>query len=145
MTSTEQEQETLHSSVLFHINQETLASRGRSFQLLLEQRRCASCWGGLMQEAKGIRSVIASRHLSKLANHCSKRPDFITSGMPVAEAIFRVLLANANKPMTVQQIYDGLNERWVDPRNPGIPEIDGLYRIMLQETFYGLTALDGHP
>ena len=114
------------------------ANSGRSLQLLLLQRRCASCWGNLMQEPNGGRDLIAFRHLSKIASHCSKTADFINSDMPLAEAIFRVLLANANKPMTVQQVYESLNERWVDPVNPRIPDMEGIYRIMSHDTFYGL-------
>ena len=91
-----------------------------------------------MQEPKGGRDVAAHRHLSKIASHCSKTADFINADMPLAEAIFRVLLANANKPMTVQQVYESLNERWVDPINPRIPEMDGIYRVMSHDTFYGL-------
>ena len=140
-TEQEQEQEAPHVSALFHVSPERIASHGRSFQLLLQQRRCASCWGPLMQEPKGGRDISASRHLSKIASHCSKTADFINSDMPLAEAIFRILLANANKPMTIQQIYEGLNERWVDPINPRIPEMEGIYRIMSHDTFYGLTEM----
>ncbi|MCZ6615101.1 MAG: hypothetical protein O7F09_03530 [Chloroflexi bacterium] len=137
-TEQEQEQEAPHVNTRFHISLERVASQGRSLQLLLQQRRCASCWGSLMQEPKGGRDITASRHLSKIASHCSKTDDFINSDMPLAEAIFRILLSNANKPMTTQQIYEGLNERWVDPINPRIPEMEGIYRIMSHDTFYGL-------
>ena len=66
MVSTEQEQEAPYVNALFHISPERIASLGRSFQLLLLQRRCASCWGSLMQEPKGGRDVTAPRHLSKI-------------------------------------------------------------------------------
>ena len=79
--------------------------------------------------------------MSKIASHCSKTADFIHSDMPLAEAIFRILLANANKPMPIQQIYEGLNQRWVDPINPRIPEMEGIYKIMSHDTFYGLTEM----
>ena len=140
MVSTEQElePEAPYVNASFHISPERITSLGRSFQLLLLQRRCASCWGALMQEPKGGRDLTAPRHLSKIASHCSKTADFINSDMPLAEAIFRILLTNANKPMTVQQVYERLNERWVDPINPRIPEMDGIYRVMSHDSFYGL-------
>ena len=143
MVSTEQEQvpEAPYVSAQFHVSPERIASLGRSFQLLLLQRRCASCWGSLMQEPKGGRDVTAPRHLSKIASHCSKTADFINSDMPLAEAIFRILLANANKPMPIQQIYESLNERWVNPINPRIPEMEGIYRIMSYDTFYGFNEV----
>jgi len=57
--------------------------------------------------------------------------------MPIAEAIFRLLLANRNKQMTIGEIYDGLSDRWVDRMNPSIPELYGIYKIMTNDVFYG--------
>ena len=40
-----------------------------------------------------------------LADHCARKPEFITPATPLMSAIFRVLLANGNKPMSSEQLH----------------------------------------
>ena len=137
-TEEEQQQDTSYAQAIFSISPKRLDSLGRSLQLLLLHRRCATCWVKLMQDPQGGRGVKVSVHLRQIAKQCSTTPDFIHSEMPLAEAIFRVLLANGNKPMTTEEIYGVLNERWVDPINPRIPALEGVYKILATDTFYGI-------
>lgn len=137
MVTIVQEGQTFTTNSKFHIDERRVSLSNRSFQLLLLQRRCASCWGSLIQEPDSGRDLTASKHLSKIASHCAKTSDYISKGMPIAEAIFRLLLANRNKLMTIGEIYDGLSDRWVDRMNPGIPEPHGIYKIMTSDVFYG--------
>ena len=66
-------------------------------------------------------------------------PEYIHSDMPLAEAVFRVLLSNGTKPMVMENIYAALEDLWVDPINPRIPTSEGVYRMMGIDTFYGIT------
>ena len=135
------EEEAAYLRASFRIDQERLAARGRSFQLLLHHRRCASCWGSMVQRADGGREIRASEHLRRIAKHCSTVVDFIHSEMPLMEAVFRLLLANSTKPMTVEEIYRGLGEKWVDPVNPRIPTPEGVYWTLSRDTFYGISQI----
>ena len=47
-----------------------------------------------------------------IAGNCSNWPDFLLPDTPMKEAIFRVLLGNANEPMTAEQISAELSSRW---------------------------------
>ena len=125
-------------SASFAIDPQRLAARGRSLQLLLLHRRCASCWGTLIQEPGQGLAIEAEEHLERIANHCSLSPGFIQADQPVMEAAFRVLLANSGGPMSVQAIYEALRERWSNPTNPRNPPPDKLYRMLLADTFYGI-------
>jgi hypothetical protein len=40
-----------------------------------------------------------------LADHCGRKPEFITSATPLTTAIFRALLANGNNPMSPEQLH----------------------------------------
>ena len=102
----------------FTIDPDRLATRGRSLQLLLLHRRCASCWGTLIQEPGQGLAIEVDEHLERIASHCSLSPEFIQSDMPVMEAVFRILLSNSSEPMSVQSIYEALRERWSNPTNP---------------------------
>ena len=141
VTEQEQEQEARYLSTTFKVDMKWLAAQGRSVQLLLLNRRCASCWGGFVQEPAKGRDVGAAVHLKQIAQHCSAAPDFIHFELPIMEAVFRILLSTGNKPTTLESIYQTLQERWLDPANPRTPRLEKLYRILSNDTSYGISQV----
>ena len=138
MVTEEQQEEATYLAASFKVDSDRLAAQGRSLQLLLLHRRCASCWGTLVQEpAQGLK-IEAAKHLEQIAHHCSATPDFIHPALPIMEAVFRVLLSNGNEPMTLESIYETLWERWSDSTNPRTPTPEKLYRLLTSDTFYGI-------
>jgi len=133
-----EEEEAVYLRASFRIDPEGLAAQNRSFQLMLHHRRCASCWGSMLQQPDGGREIQASEHLKRIVKHCSAAADFIHAEMPLMEAVFRLLLANSTKPMTLEEIYQGLEERWVDSVNPRIPLPTGVYWTLRSDTYYGI-------
>ena len=83
ITEEEQQQEAQYLSASFKIDEEGLADRGRSLGILLLHRRCASCWGTLVQKPRQGLDIKASEHLKQIARHCSAEPDFIHPDLPV--------------------------------------------------------------
>lgn len=51
---------------------------------------------GEVQRVNGLQHV--------LRVHCSKQPDYIHDDLPLIDAVFRVLLAGGNKPMTSKEL-----------------------------------------
>lgn len=47
--------------------------------------------------------------LYKLMEHCAKQPEFINDNMPLVAKMFRIFLANGNKPLTPAQISELVN------------------------------------
>lgn len=45
-----------------------------------------------------------------LMSHCAKEPDFVTSNTALVDAIFRVLLANGNNPLTPLELSDKIGK-----------------------------------
>jgi hypothetical protein len=54
----------------------------------------------------------ASEYMKVISNICSKEPDFLLPGTPITEAVFKLLLANTNKAMTLDEIQSGLTTAW---------------------------------
>jgi len=44
-----------------------------------------------------------------LITHCAKQEDFLSSRMALVDSVFRVLLANGNRPMTSEELGEILN------------------------------------
>ena len=57
-------------------------------------------------ETAEIQPVDGLQHI--LINHCAKQEDFITGYTTLVDAVFRILLANGNTPMTVVDLSQHL-------------------------------------
>ena len=136
-----EQQEAEYLATIFTVKLERLAARGQSLGLLLLHRRCASCWGTLIQEPEQGINIDAKQHMRKIVDHCSKTPEFIHPELPVMEAVFRILLSGHNKPMTLESIYQVLRERWWDLTNPRTPPPATLYRMLSHDAFYGISQV----
>jgi len=44
-----------------------------------------------------------------LMTHCAKQVDFLNSKMALVDSVFRILLANGNRPMTPEELGDRTN------------------------------------
>ena len=141
MQQEEQQEESKHLSATFKIDPKRVEGLGRSLKILLLHRRCASCWGTLIQQPDQGLNIEAAKHIRQIAKHCSGMADFTQPEMPLMEAVFRTLLANGNRPMTLEAIYERLQERWTDPTNPRTPSPDRLHRVLIRDSFYGISKV----
>lgn len=53
-----------------------------------------------------------SEYMKVVGSICSKEPDYLLPGTPISEAVFRLLIAHNNKPMSLQDIQAGLASAW---------------------------------
>lgn len=83
-------------------------------------------------------TVFGSDPIRVIREHDSRSKGFIQRDMSTLEAVFRVLLANGNQPLTVEQIREHLAE-WC----PGggcqwlLLPADSLQRLLDRDTHYG--------
>lgn len=57
---------------------------------------------GAVKQIDGLQSI--------LINHCAKQPTFITQNTTVVDAVFRILLAGGNSPMSVNEMASAINK-----------------------------------
>jgi len=105
----------------FHIDMEWWEENQRDIRVYIRDMLCPEC--RMAYEAAGPTDEIdwvdeqtgeVSRVDSlwhSLRTCCSKRPNYITPNMPVVEAVFRTFLANGNKPLSVNELYELLDRR----------------------------------
>ena len=94
----------------YFIDLEEAASRGRSLPLLIGSRRCYACQQA--DEGEPSMSSDVQPYLDCVADHCAQTPDFLLPDTPLKEAIFRVILARRNEPVTAEEVNQMLSERW---------------------------------
>lgn len=96
----------------YHIDTKAFDVSGRSFEYAAYTRLSQS-GKAVVDDGKtpgGFGS--AAEYMKVMANICSKEPDFLLPGTPITEAVFKLLLANTNKAMTLDEIQSGLTTAW---------------------------------
>ena len=123
---TQQNDET-ESNRMFVISEEHAASIGAALPLMIANRL------GYMDRQALEEDPTADSDIQPLIDlivvSSSNDADYLLPDTPLKEALFRIILANGNEPMTAEQISEILNERWAMsayPRNLSPHVIDRL-------------------
>ena len=104
----------------------------RSFLDLAQRSLCPKCAEKLGKKKK---KPVASEMLAAIKDCCGKSPDFLTAKMPILDSVFRILLANGNKPMEIGEISRELSERRGGDNYAGSPQL--LTRLLSNDHWYG--------
>ena len=126
-----------------------------SFTDIVQTRMCRQCQTRLGEEIEErypvadrrtgrvtyqVRSVrYGARPMAALRDCCSRKSGYISPDMPILEAIFRILLANANQPMPLEHMREQLREwcptgrcQWL------LMPMDVLAQVVDRDRSYGL-------
>jgi hypothetical protein len=124
------------SAAKWAIDLNWLKATGRSFSILARDTLCAKCRKKLKADSLEVKSTELLKTIQKC---CSKSDNFITPGLPFQETIFRVILANGNKPITLAELGEALRQR------PGIDvyrtSVIFLSRLMQDDVYYGIKCI----
>ena len=126
----------------------------RSFRVVAEKRFCPSCQakiGTEVQERVPVLDPRTGRVVYEMRNVpygsnptaiirscCSKERGYITSEMPILEAVFRIFLMNGNQPTDLQTVREELSQ-WISLNARAhnySPEL--LRRLIEADDYYGL-------
>ena len=96
----------------YQIDTKAFQAAGRSFEYAVYSRLSKNGKAVIDEGdlAGGFGS--AAEYMKVMSNVCSTEPDFLLPGTPITEAIFRLLLANTNRAMTLEEIQSGLASAW---------------------------------
>jgi hypothetical protein len=123
----------LESTQLWAIDLDWLKSNNRSLTTLAKGALCPKCRKRLKMDQGEAR---AGDLMKAAKSCCSKVPDFITPALPLQESTFRVMLANGNQPLTLEQLGNQLNDRRGIDAYRTSPLV--LSRLMRNDRYYGL-------
>jgi hypothetical protein len=142
----------------FCINPELYTAQGRSFAFMVQQLMCRESRAQLgkpsearkpVQDTKSRRvrfptapGAYGDDPVAVIAECCSKLPEYREGDLPLKEIVNRILLAGANAPRSVMEIYQETLD-WVgrgDGRviNPGV-----ILRLLDSDEYYGFTRAPG--
>jgi hypothetical protein len=126
---------TTPSETRWSIDLNWLKTNKRSFSTLAGDKLCAKCRKKLKADTGELKPA---ELLKAIQNCCSKNNDFITPVLPFQESIFRVFLANGNKPMTLEELGQQLvQRRGADTSRTTVAFLSCLMR---NDDYYGIKA-----
>ena len=80
--------------------------------------------------------------LDLLANVSSTKSDYLLPDTPLKEAIFRVILANHNHPMSATEISENLSHRWVKSTNSRDISPDVIDKLLKSSKSYCISSIN---
>ncbi len=105
----------------------------RSLLALTQHCRCRN---HQEQIGTGKSEVSISDLIATIKDCCSRGQEFITTRLPILENVFRLILANGNKPLDLEELGNQLRERLGGDTYRTSPEI--LSRLLSNDRYYGL-------
>ena len=105
----------------------------RSLSTVAQSCLCPKCAKQL--SAKG-EEISMKDLLSKIKDCCSRTPGFINAQSPILESIFRLFLANGNRPLNLEELGKKLSEWRGGDTYHASPEI--LHLLLNSDQYYGL-------
>ena len=100
----------------YFLSADAAEDKRRSLPLIIYNRQCWTCRRKV--EITRALSASAQYFLDVIVKHCSHEQDYLLPDTPMKEAIFRVLLAGGNKPVTADGVSEELSRRWAMTQFP---------------------------
>jgi hypothetical protein len=145
----------------YYIDMGWFEQNQRSFRVVAEKRFCPGCKSKLGTEteerlptidSKTGRVVYETRKvafgsnpLSVIRSCCARERNYITSDMPVLEALFRVFLLNGNQPVELEVIREELSQWFPLTSRPHGYSTQLLRRLIEGDNNYGLSEFVPQP
>lgn len=112
-----------------------LQKNHRSFSTISKSSLCEKCRKKLKADST---EVSPADIIKSVQTCCSKSEGFISPSVPFQASIFRVLLANGNKPLTLVEVGEQLSKR--RGADATRTTVEYLTRILANDDFYGIRA-----
>ncbi len=98
------------SSTRYHIDLAGADERGRALKYMIAAR------GGYIFQQSMAESVIDEMDpqdlIQQIVDQVANTSDYLLPDTPLKEAVFRVIIANSNEPMTAEEVSKMLKEKW---------------------------------
>lgn len=141
----------------FYINFESYPGKNRSRDIFLRDRMCVESRGGVPPSpARGkaeaeegasgrvrfntrrgkVAAVPGDDAVATIQECCSKKPEYRDPHLPAKEILFRILLAEGNRPMTAEQLQAAMAS-WTGYEYGGGLTSDGIDQLLGGDEYYG--------
>ena len=123
----------------YFVDLEAASNRGRSMSVLIAERRCYACRQEDSEES--LETSDPKDYIARISKQCTDTSDYLLPDTPLKEAIFRVILAGKNEPVSAEEVSEALSTRWAMTANsrditPGV-----ISKLLEHSESYSIAAL----
>lgn len=123
----------------FVISEEHAAEIGAALPLMIANRLGYMDRQALEEEPTAEADI--APYIDLIVASSSHDADYLLPDTPLKEAVFRIILANGNEPMSAQQISEILTERWAMSAYPRNLSVEVIARILENGANYCIVPL----
>ena len=130
-------------AVEYYIDVDSAGDHGRAIKPMIVSRM-----GYVMRQsltADVVDDMETEDLIQQVAYHAAEDRDFLLPDTPLKESVFRVLLANENKPMTAEQVSKILEDKWSLSPYPRDTSPRVIERILVGGDTYCFVAVPPPP
>ncbi|MDO8491492.1 MAG: hypothetical protein Q7T04_05710 [Dehalococcoidia bacterium] len=122
----------------YMIDPQWFEEHSRSLASLLAGRLCYNCKTKLEDNA----DATAEDLFSSMKECCAQAEQFLESGLPLQEAVFRLLLKEGNRPMDLEEIYSKIRDWLMANRDNRLVSTEIMERILQSDRYYGFRRVE---
>ena len=135
------------ADVLYAVDELAYEQAGEDYLFKVWQRLCWSGECRLCRRFPDGKPVVPGNSsqagIYGAARTCPSKVQFITTGMSLLEAVFRILIVNGNQPMRFGEIVEKLKEHWGTEFPQRIESADSLQRVLDNPNEYRISRASG--
>lgn len=124
----------------YNVSTSLAIDQNRSLPTLLTSRLDYITQGGIDPNPPAESDIAPI--LDLLANVSSTKDDYLLPDTPLKEAIFRVILANHNQPMSAIEISKDLSRRWAETTNSRDLSANVIEKLLANSKTYCISAIN---
>ena len=122
------------ADALYAVDEAAYEDAGESYLFKVWQRLCWSGECRLCRRFPDGKPIVPGKttptSIYNAAKTCPGKVQFITPGMALLEAVFRILIANSNRPTKFEDIVAQLQEDWGSEFTQRVESLASLQRVL---------------
>ena len=134
----EVEEEASELKPYYVIDPSRLEELNLSLSVMLLSRQCPESKKRL---ESGSKKTTDSQRIKDIAKCCGKKEGFIVAEMPIQEIVFKALLSQGNKPVSLAHLHYLVTDQWYSPVNPRSISREGLKQVLDNDAYYGFSLV----
>lgn len=95
---------------MYFVSSAVASQLHRALPYIVGSRRCNKCQG--IEPKLRSRLSEADQYIRLISEHCKNTEGYLTPNRPLKESIFRLILAQRNRPITPSEISVSLSKEW---------------------------------
>ena len=134
----EEEEESPDLKPYYLIDPSRFEELNLSLTAMLLSRQCPESTKRLESSSK---KTTDSLRIKEIAKCCAKKEGFIVAEMPMQEIVFKSLLSQGNKQVSLEQLHYLVTDKWYSPVNPRSISPEGLQQVLDNDAHYGFSQV----